>query len=453
MTQEELDAKAELKTLRTKMRELDTEGDGLAGSFKTVDGTLVIDTETRNLFQKNLAFREELRTNIDLLERQAGLKDFMGAPEGGSAAAAVAAFAAGQRMGQSSKSLSEMFLGSDQFKQFKASGKTNMDAAWELKVADFAGIDTKDVYGSGVTQLVAEANGRAGSPNVFGSVFRDEFVELQHRKMRIRDLFRVIPTQAKVIEFFRVTGFTNNASPIPDVYGTDLIAQAVKIRRSALSFESQSQMTKTIGHYEVAHQNALDDEAQLASIIDGELMYGLQLEEDAQILYGNQSTNSEDLPGILNDAGIQTFVKYGVESSTAGASTDNANDALRRAMTKVFISNFEPTGVVVHPSDWETMELVKSSTGEYLMAVSIAVGGEPKIWGVPVVQSQALTAGTALTGAFGLGCKLWDRAEASIRIADQHADLFLKNALVLLAQERLALTMQRPQSFVKVTLA
>jgi HK97 family phage major capsid protein len=52
-------------------------------------------------------------------------------------------------------------------------------------------------------------------------------------------------------------------------------------------------------------------------------------------------------------------------------------------------------------------------------------------------------------GAFGLGAQLWDREQANIRVSEHHADYFARNMLAILAEERLAITTYRPESFVK----
>jgi HK97 family phage major capsid protein len=82
--------------------------------------------------------------------------------------------------------------------------------------------------------------------------------------------------------------------------------------------------------------------------------------------------------------------------------------------------------------------------------MSIAIGGEPRVWRMPVVDTPAIEEGTALLGAFGLGAQLYDREEANIRIAEQHSDFFIRNDIVVLAEERLALAVKRPESFVEV---
>jgi HK97 family phage major capsid protein len=200
-----------------------------------------------------------------------------------------------------------------------------------------------------------------------------------------------------------------------------------------------------LAHWEAAHRNVLADEPQLRSIIDNELMYGLRLLEDNQILNGNGT--GENLLGILNTPNIQTYAwSDGATSPVA----DTKADALRRAATLSFLAYYEPSGIVLHPNDWEDIELTKDTNGQYLVAVSIAMGGEPKVWRMPVIDTPAMDEGTALVGAFGTGAQLYDREEASIRISEQHSDFFVRNAIVVLAEQRLALAVKRPEAFVKV---
>jgi HK97 family phage major capsid protein len=130
---------------------------------------------------------------------------------------------------------------------------------------------------------------------------------------------------------------------------------------------------------------------------------------------------------------------------------DTKADALRRAATLSFLAYYEPSGIVLHPNDWEDIELTKDGNGQYLVAVSVAMGGEPKVWRMPIIDTPAMTEGKALVGAFGTGAQLYDREEASIRISEQHSDFFVRNAIVVLAEQRLALAVKRPEAFVEVT--
>jgi HK97 family phage major capsid protein len=250
--------------------------------------------------------------------------------------------------------------------------------------------------------------------------------------------------------------------------------------QSKLSFVSEQAPIRTIAHWEAAHRNVLADEPQLRGIIDNELLYGLRLTEDQQILDGTGS--NEQLQGILRCPGIQSYLhpqyspgfiaaggaQYGNTGSaelasavddwnTAAGSASSARlydtkaDAIRRAITLAYLANYEPTGIIVNPADWEDIELTKNSQGTYLLAMSVAAGAEQRVWRVPVIDTPAIAQGTALVGAFGTGAQLYDREAASIRVSENHADFFVRNAVVVLAEERLALAVKRPESFVAIT--
>jgi HK97 family phage major capsid protein len=268
------------------------------------------------------------------------------------------------------------------------------------------------------------------------------------RTKRVRDLFPARTTTAAVIEYFRQIGFTtpgttavNNASPVAQRTGGNFAAKP----QSSMVFEGHQAPVRTLAHWEAAHRNVLADEPQLRSIIDNELMYGLRLQEDFQILQGDGT--GENLLGVLNTPGVQTY------DWSDGANTpvvDTKADAIRRAATLAFLAYYEPTGVVLHPNDWEDIELTKNTQGTYLMAVSMQLGSEARIWRMPVIDTPAIPEGEALVGAFGTAAQLYDREQASIRISEQHADFFVRNAIVVLAEQRLALAVKRPEAFVKI---
>jgi HK97 family phage major capsid protein len=175
-------------------------------------------------------------------------------------------------------------------------------------------------------------------------------------------------------------------------------------------------------------------------------MYGLRLQEDFQILRGDGT--GENLEGIMETSGIQNYAWS--DGPTDVPVADSMADAIRRAATLSFLAYYEPTGVILHPSDWEKIELTKDNNGQYLVAVSVALGGEPRIWRIPVVETPAMQEGKALVGAFGTGAQLYDREQASIRVSEQHSDFFVRNAIVVLAEQRLALAVKRPEAFVLV---
>ena len=424
-----------LSELQSALRAKMADNKAIADSFKVEDGVVQVSTEQKTAFDKNMSDIKEIKSLIDGLESMRDVERWESEPAQESVASAAAAGASFR--GMSAKTLGEMFTESPEFKAL-AGGRNgaNMPSPFVLakSIADVTGVNFKDIYSALPS----------GTPGSFGSIQRDPIVVPPMRTRRVRDLFPVRTTTAAVIEYFRMTGFTNAASTVAErnVGNTAFGAKP----QSSFTFVGAQAPVRTLAHWEAAHRNVLADEPQLRSIIDNELMYGLRLAEDDQILNGDGT--GENLEGVLQTSGIQTYDWSDGETTPV---PDNKADALRRAATLSFLAYYEPTGIVMHPNDWEDIELSKDETGQYLVAVSVAMGGEPRIWRIPVVETPAIQEGTALIGAFGTGAQLYDREQASIRISEQHADFFVRNAIVILAEQRLALAVKRPEAFVKVT--
>ena len=450
-----------LRELQSALRGKMQSNKEIADSFKIENGTVIVDNEKKSAFDKNMIEIKELKGLID------GMEAFNEVQQWGSqasnesvAAAAAAGHAVPQRQLQT---IGDMFVASDEFKSLGGGRNgANMPAPWQVKTSlTTHNYNVKDVFSAMPTAGNLSGFQRGSGLGDFGSVQRDPMVASPMRTKRVRDLFPVRRTTAQVIEYFRQLGFTsisaadfaafpgysgnNDAAAVPERSGD---AFGLK-PQSSFQFVGEQAPVRTLAHWEAAHRNVLADEPQLRSIIDNELLYGLRLLEDSQILNGNGT--GENLKGVLQTTGIQVYNH--VTSGAAATPDDTKADALRRAATLSFLAYYEPSGIVMHPNDWEDIELTKDANGQYLVAVSVAMGGEPRVWRMPVVETPAIAEGTALVGAFGTGAQLYDREDASIRISEQHSDFFIRNAIVILAEQRLALAVKRPEAFVKVTLA
>ena len=424
-----------LKELQGALRSKMAENKAIADSFRVEDGVVVVSTAQKTAFDKNMTDIKEIKSLISGLEAMGEVESW-----GSEARESVAQAAAAQAQAyqqQETRSIGQAFLDSPEFKAL-ANGRNgaNMSAPFQYN----GSIQVKDVY----TTLPTGTMGNNANA-VFGTVQRDPMITPPKRTKRVRDLFPVRTTTSTVIEYFRMTGFVNNAAPVAERVGSQFGVKP----QSSMNFEGAQTSVKTLAHWEAAHRNVLADEPQLRSIIDNELMYGLRLQEDAQILNGDGT--GENLTGILKTTGIQTYKWSSGATDAQNGKADSKADALRRAATLSLLAYYEPSGIVVHPNDWESMELTKDANGQYLIAVSVALGGEPRVWRIPLIETPAIDEGVALVGAFGQGAQLYDREQASIRVSEQHADFFIRNAIVILAEQRLALAVKRPESFVRVS--
>lgn len=378
---------------------------------------------------------DEIKSLIDAESMVSG--DYAASAAGQSVAMGFAAGGGGVS-GLQGKSLGEMFTDSHEFKALQSSGRLTMDQPFELDQADVTGgYGQKDLFTGSLTG--------GTNPNGFGRVQRDPYVPRAQRPNRVRDLFPAATTSANLIDYFRVLGFAgadvnkSNAAPVAERTGTEGTDAVFGLKpKSSLRFESAQAPVRTIAHWEAAHRNVLADEPQLQSIINNELLYGLALEEDDQILNGDGT--GENLLGILNTPNVQKYT---------GVAGDQMSDQLRKSATLSVLANYPGTGFVLHPLDWEKIELQKASgDGQYMLTSNVAIGAATQVWRQPVVESPAMAEGTWLTGAFGIGAQLYDRALASVRVAEQHSDFFVRNAVAILVEERLALSVKRPESMV-----
>lgn len=411
--------------------------------FKSEDGGLVVSADAEKKFRELITEQKGLRGLLSGFGEYDELKAYLDAPAtsslvGGQNPAVAAQMLAGQ---QEWKSIGERFVESDAFKARSIGG--NMADAFELSGDLVGGNERKDLY---------TAAGGTLTRFSFGNVQREPLVPRPYRASRVRDLFPVARTTANLIEYLRVLGYLdgNNAGMIPERDGPGPDANFGLKPHTKLQLQPAQAPIRTIAHYEVAHRNTLADEPQLQSIIDTELLYGLRLMEDAQLLNGDGT--GENILGILRTPGVQNYPGSPLPSPSPVLAQDTFVDAVRRAATRVMLAYYEPTGVVVHPFDWERMETIKDANGNYIVAVNVSIGAEKRIWQMPVIATPAMQQGTALVGAFGLGAKVYDREQSNIRIAEQHADLFLRNAVAVLAEERIGMTVSRPEAFVKIDL-
>jgi len=254
------------------------------------------------------------------------------------------------------------------------------------------------------------------------------------RRMTIRDLLTPGNTVSNAIQYPKETGFTNNAATVSETAGSTK-------PQSEIKFDIVTEAVTTIAHWVLATKQILDDIPMLRSYIDGRLRYGLMYVEEGQLLNGGGT--GTDLNGIYTQA---TAYNPPLVPTSAGNLTKI--DVIRIAMLQAVLAEFPATGIVLNPIDWADIELTKTDEGAYLFA-NPQGGSDPRLWRLPVVETQAMTADKFLTGAFKLGAQIFDREDANVEISTEDSDNFRKNLITVRAEERLGLAVYRPEAFVK----
>lgn len=333
-----------------------------------------------------------------------------------------------------SRSVSDQFFGSDEWKNYKKA------AAPHGKFSEKSRIDSPAVEIDGsILQRPRRGLVTGGSVTSGGAfVVADDTgifdVGTFERELTVVDLLRRGTTQSDVVEYVRQTGFTNNAAVVPEADSVDPTDNTGRKPWSAWTFERIVETVATIAHGEAASLRALSDAGQLRAILDQGLRYGLLEELEDQVVNGNNSGDNFD--GITHVTGTLAQIPA-VDIATT----------IRKAKTKVrFQGKARANGVLLNPLDWETLDLWMTFEGpgsNYRQAAQVTA---PTIWGMTVVETEAVAEGTAIVGDFRYAM-LWDREQTTVRATQGYEDFFMKNLVAILAEMRAAFGVLRPKAF------
>lgn len=248
------------------------------------------------------------------------------------------------------------------------------------------------------------------------------------RRMTVRDLIAPGQTDSNAIEYVRETGYTNSA---------DVIAEGAQKPYSDIEFDQVTANVRTIAHLFKVSRQMLDDAPALRSYIDGRAIYGLQLAEERQLLFGDGT--GQNIAGI-----VPTAEAFDAEFEPA---EQTVIDRIRLALLQVALAEYAADGIVLNPVDWARIELTKDKESRYIIGQPAGATGNT-LWRLPVVETQAMTAETFLAGAFGMGAQIFDRMAVEVLISTENDKDFEKNMATIRAEERLALAVYRPEAFV-----
>lgn len=249
------------------------------------------------------------------------------------------------------------------------------------------------------------------------------------RRLTVRDLITPGQTSSNLVRYVRESGFQNSAATV---------GEGDAKPQSDMTFEEVSSPVVKIAHYVKASTEILMDAPMLRSYIDGRLRYGLKLIEEGQLLNGSGVGNN--LEGLMTAA-----TAYAAPIAIAG---ENNIDILRLAILQSELAEFPATGIVLNPANWAAIELTKDDNGGYIFANPQTTANHA-LWGRPVVGTQAMAANDFLVGAFQMGAQIFDRMQDTVTVATENEDDFINNLVTILAEERLAMAIYRPEAFVK----
>lgn len=332
----------------------------------------------------------------------------------------------GQDGGHAIKSLGEMVSEEKSYQQWAEKGAAggvsfSYDELWPSDMlAKGAQFDT-----IGSKTLMTTSAGFAPE-----SVRMPGFTEAVSRPIQLLDIIPMFRTGQAAIKYMEETTRTHAAAER---------AEGGTFAESTFAFTERSSNVQKITDSVPVTDEQLEDVPMMSGYINGRLTFGIRQRLDLQCAAGDGS--SPNLRGIKNTAGIQTQAK--------GA--DPVPDAYFKAMTKIRLGGRAvPTHHLMHPTDWQGVRLMRTADGVYIWG-SPSEAGPERLWGLPVVQQDAVAAGWGMTGSFQPAwISLFERKGVDIQIGFVGTQ-FAEGKRTVRGDMRAALVVFRPAAFCEVT--
>jgi HK97 family phage major capsid protein len=259
------------------------------------------------------------------------------------------------------------------------------------------------------------------APNVLGKLHEDR-------------LIAVLPTQAidaPAYSYIRHTSTTG--APAVTAEGAakpELVLATDKVTATPV---------KIAAHTAVSYESMQDFDA-FTSYVLTEMNRQIIDVENAEILNGSGSGGH--LTGLLNTSGILTHA----------IDTETPLDAIEMAIAELRVGSSLATAnlLVLHPSDWSLIRRSKDSQDRYLTTADPTRDEANSVWGVPVLTTTVMSAGTGMlmdTMKFG---KVIVREAITVKTGT-NTDDFVKNLTRFVAEERIGLAVERPSAVLKIT--
>ncbi len=359
------------------------------------------------------------------------------------------------------RSIAQRVIESDAFKAFLQRGESGM-----ASVTIDPGFYHAGTEGESASMLV-RGGSRLFARETRGLVYTGSFptgaVEvdrvpgiLQQSFIRptVRDAFGSTPTRSNLITFVRellgshTSGATWVIEPTSDSGSSGLKTQ------STLVFDGDEAPVREVATWIPVSENIADDLPGLESLINFRLLDFLAQEEDDALLNG--SGVSPELEGLRVVSGVQV-----ADAAYFGANpvqdVGQSNEDFNRILAAIGLVQdpglAQASFIFLNPAHYQYLQTASNANRDYYGGGPFVNGLVPRIWGVPVIQTNKLDVGdeVAIIGD-GRMAEVRDRQVGTIDVG-YIDDQFVRDMKTIRAKERIAFPIYRPGAFVEMELA
>ena len=316
----------------------------------------------------------------------------------------------------------------------KAEAPMSFKSALEKAIED-GGLDSYKKNGS--AELILKADMKISS-DFTGDVIaptRVDGVKFDPAKpSHIREILPIGSTDSDVVRYVKETAYSDGAS---------FKQEGATLGQTDFELEAKDANVRKLGTYLRVSEEMMDDYKQLVSYLSARVPSKIMAVEDTQILNGNGS--NPNLSGLFTDG-----TAFSAGSFAGAVSNANEFDVLVASMNQLALANYQADYIVLNPTDFHKILLLKDTTNQYLKD-QVYAGLQPNFMGVPVILNTACTAGKFLVGNFAMGSQLWVREGISLGIYREDGINIREGFVTIRVKERVALTNYNPNAFVQGT--
>jgi len=245
----------------------------------------------------------------------------------------------------------------------------------------------------------------------------------------MESLLESAPTNTNAVEFTKEASFTNNAAEV---------AEGSAKAESALTWSLVNMPVSTVAHWIKISKQLAADAPALAAYVNTRMAYGVNQKVDVQLVVGDGTA-----PNISGTYDSGNFTAHGIADAALGA-TFKKFVLIRKVMAASYAAGYPADAIVLNPADWAAMEIELMTTAAGQTLYSVTEGGQPRLFGLPVIQAIGMAAGTFQVGNFKEAYTVYNREGVVVEMSDSDSDNFTKNLITLRAERRLALATLKP---------